>query len=224
MKRLLLLSFLLNSSILLAGKSITVNSERLIKVIGPVGRPILEQADKVRALTEENKKDIFVLLNSPGGSVFTGNMFIEAIKGAQAAGIKVKCISAVFAASMAFNIMLQCDERYVLEETGLLFHPVRIGQAQNITAKDALEMAKHMQEIDNRLLTALYKKLAPMTKEEIDKHYYAETFWRAADLALATKGFFTIVTQVVGIKKLFQVEPDRPARHKGEEKKKEDTK
>ena len=204
----LLLPLLFTLTTITEANILDVDSKRLIRIVGVIDGQILQQADKLLKLTEDKtKSDIFILLNSPGGQVFPGEVFIDAIGQAQAMGITVKCFSPVYAASMAFNIMLHCNENYVLNHTKLLFHPVRRGYKGVIKAKDALEIAKDLLKIDQRLLTILDNKLT-LSGEQIRYHYDRETFWNGSELApLFKNDFFKVVKGITGIKDIFQISP-----------------
>ena len=189
-------------------KSITVDKTRLVKVIGVVDGSILEKADKLIRLTKQNKRPIYILLNSPGGSVFSGDLFISAMNQARSGGIKLVCMSAVYAASMAFNMLLHCDERYIFENTRLLFHPIRItARGEPLTAPMLSNLAKELQAYDTELLKLIKKRLR-MRMSTIKYHYYKETFWRGKDLSRASNGFFRIVREIRNIDKLFQYRKD----------------
>ena len=67
-------------------------------------------------------EELFLVLDSPGGSVMAGLNFIQLIKSIPQ---KVSCI-AMFAASMAHGILQQCTgDRYVTENGMIMIHRAR---------------------------------------------------------------------------------------------------
>lgn len=74
------------------------------------------------ALSNPNK-DILLYIQSQGGSILSGVKFIEALKNS---GKHVTCI-ADFAASMAFVLLQNCDDRLVTEDSTLMQHVASVG-------------------------------------------------------------------------------------------------
>lgn len=77
----------------------------------PVQKEIIKRAQK-------GTKDIYLVLNSPGGSIQSGKMLIETAKGS---GARVHTIS-IFSASMSFIISQALDTRYALASSTLMSH------------------------------------------------------------------------------------------------------
>lgn len=191
-------------------KKLYVNPSRLIKVLGAVGPDIVKKANQLLALADSTKEPIYVLINSPGGSVRVGNVFIDAMTMAKSRGVQIKCLTSIYAASMAFSIFANCSEKYVLANTQLLFHPARIGLFGVYTAEEFELMHKELKKIDNRLQDFLLRELE-IDKEVMLKAYYDEKWWEAEELQKATrKGWLNIVDDVVGIDStLFSVSPGK---------------
>jgi ATP-dependent Clp protease protease subunit len=192
-----------------SAETLEVDSSRLIKVLGPVDGRILEKANELMELATVSKEPIYVLVNSPGGSVAAGNVFVDAMGIAKQRGIVVKCVTSIYAASMAFTILANCSERYVLPQAELLFHPVRVAINDTLTAPQFQELATTLHVMD----LALQKFLVETTgidKEVMLTAYYGEKWWKAAELQAATNpGWLIIVTDVKGIKELFVHEEKR---------------
>lgn len=86
-----------------------------------VGKAIYEIGKMDNKLTPG--KDIFLFLDTPGGSVFDGVQFIDYI---QSLDRKVHTVS-LFAASMGFQIVQNLDTRYIVGEAGtLMSHRARL--------------------------------------------------------------------------------------------------
>lgn len=212
MRKLLLILVLLKG-IAINAQTIKLDKKRTVEIIGSIGFNIIESAKKLNKLSLENKKDIFLLINSPGGSVATGTIFISAMTMAKARGVKVKCVVPVYAASMAFSIMLNCSENYVLAGTQLLFHPVRIGLMAYLTAYDAKKIYDNLLSFDIPLLELLYKTFQADTnemKEKINIAFVEEKWWNADELLefINNKSFITIVNNIEGNDNIFELESD----------------
>jgi len=81
-----------------------------------------------KCVKDANKKDLYLVLYSPGGSVGSGMEFIEFVKSLPC---KVHTIS-MYAASMAYTIAQSLDKRYVLESSYLMSHRASISLSGEI--------------------------------------------------------------------------------------------
>jgi len=185
---------------------VDVNPARLVRIVGVIDAQILTAATRIRTLSSAGKdarKPIYVMLNSPGGEVFPGSIFISSIKQARLAGTPVICFSAVYAASMAFNIMMHCSERYILESTRLLFHPVRIQTYEPLTAPMMRKYAAGMDRLDGKLIKFISDEMR-VDISVISENYYEETFWKGEELSELSPTFFKIADDIRGVNNLFQ--------------------
>jgi ATP-dependent Clp protease protease subunit len=186
-----------------------VNKERLINILGPVNAGIVEKANDLMTLARISREPIYLFVNSPGGSVRAGNVFIDAMTIAKNRGIEIKCITSIYAASMAFSILANCSDRYVLPNARLLFHPARIGIMGAYTGPEYQELADILNNLDKSLQEFLVKELE-IDRDVMMKAYYAEKWWDAKELQAATKkGWLIIVEDVIGIENLFSFKAGR---------------
>lgn len=220
MKKLLVILGVLALSAPAAGEVLEVNKDRLVKVLGTINGSIVDKANQVMELAGESSKDIYVFINSPGGSVRAGEVFLSALTIAKSRGVTVKCVSSIYSASMAFSILAACSERYVLENAKLLFHPVRIGLFMTVlTQRDAERLHREMLVIDEALKATLLESMG-MDEAVFTKAFYEEKWWSAKELQKATvEGWLTIVEDVRGIdKKLFSYQEDKKKSKRGHER------
>ena len=173
-----------------------IDADRSLVLRGAINGSIIDGIPKLQALAEESLEPIHLLINSPGGAVLPGMMFVDAMKAAQSKGIKFVCTSTVLSASMAFIIYAQCDERYALPNTRLLFHPMSIS-VNGARVKDLYVDLKHTVKEEEAIKITLQGQLG-IDDETFEENYLAETFWQAALLAKAAPGFVTIVDNVEG--------------------------
>lgn len=119
MKRLLL-GMLLLPTLLFAGTTKIVLSEaNHFAVKSEFDETLLDNfAKKVYGSKE---KTLYVYFDSPGGSVVSLARMLGVMKKAQASGTKFVCVTR-FAASAAFLLFQQCDERLMFEDGILMAH------------------------------------------------------------------------------------------------------
>lgn len=150
-------------------------------------------------------KAVTIIINSPGGSVGTGNSFVNLMLVAKAQGTVFTCIVPEIAASMAFHILTQCDKRIALDSAGLLWHRARavLGDTP-ITALMADNLAKELYDIDAIIMKALLNTLTPdLTPKAIAWHFEAETFHSGAGLAQRAPHFISSKLTIPGLFELW---------------------
>ena len=153
---------------------------RTVLVFGEIDMRLAERVTaQLLALSEENDKDIKVVINSPGGHVESGDTIHDMIR---YCGPKVKVIGTGWVASAGASIYLGAEKqnRFCLPNTRFLLHQpmggVR-GQASDIQI-EAEEIVK-MRERVNRMIA----KETGQTYEKIVKDTQ-RNFWMGADAAV----------------------------------------
>ena len=190
--------------------SIKINPAATIRFIGPImSRDWFNKANKV---VEYSSKfpEVFLIINSPGGSVPLMEQLINSIEIAQARGVKVSCIVGVYAASAAYNILDRCDNRYAFSSSKLLFHPIRVMAEGTVTAPQAAELAFELNKFDEELLTRLCSSIVNndvLKCQVVKEAYYAEKFWSAKVLAgFATPGYLVLINNIENYNDVFTIE------------------
>jgi ATP-dependent Clp protease protease subunit len=167
--------------------------ERVVKIEGAVQAPgILIKANQLYTLAEESKEPITIIINSPGGAVFAGLQFINAMELVKKRGVLLNCYVPGMAASMAFQILAHCDNRYALPYSLLLWHPVRIAGLMLLTPKRAENITESLKEIERIMLPKLLQELK-ISEKEFEFHYLKETMWTAIGLKRISPEFVTVV-------------------------------
>lgn len=110
------LSVFADNLVLNENNTVVLNGEVSSQSLGPVSQALLSKC------TEE-KPELYLVLNSPGGDVIAGGQFISFVKGLNC---KVHTVS-LFAASMAYIIAERLDTRYVVDSSILMSHRMRMG-------------------------------------------------------------------------------------------------
>jgi ATP-dependent protease ClpP protease subunit len=184
-------------------ETVKLNPKRLIEIIDAIDGSAIEQAQALHDMASKSKEPIDILINSPGGAVIPGYMFTDAMDAARAKGVKIRCAVGVLAASMAFNTLAHCDERYALRHAALLFHPPRIFARGPMTAGTLEAAARDL----NRIIASSTQELIDMlgmNRSKFAMHFNEETLWTAEQL-LAESGhdWIRIVDDIKGSNKVF---------------------
>lgn len=141
------------------GKSIKLKEDNFVIIRGPIRE---RSASKVVAdlLQFRNANEVYIYIDSGGGSVISGMEIVGAIKSLSENNVKVKCIANV-ALSMAFVIFQYCPVRYVSYSSVLMQHQMSVqlhGPLNNVLSH--LEFIKSMgDEIEMQEATRLNLKL-----------------------------------------------------------------
>jgi ATP-dependent Clp protease protease subunit len=109
-------------------RSITVDPDAAttVEISGPIDFQLVAPlVDKIVSQASAGT-EITLIINSPGGEVNAGLFLINAMKLSQARGDKLRCITTGLAASMALQVFSQCDSRFALPNSFMLYHPVRV--------------------------------------------------------------------------------------------------
>lgn len=100
--------------------NIRFNSTNNIMIKGPIDNDISSKFIYDLSLLE-NKKNVYVYLDTPGGSIDDGMQIVAQIK-----KYKLSCI-AEKAYSMGFIIFQSCEKRYIMPHTRLMQHQLSYG-------------------------------------------------------------------------------------------------
>jgi ATP-dependent protease ClpP protease subunit len=104
-------------------------------------------------------------------------MFIvAAVDMAKARGFKVQCYVPGLAASMAFQILAHCSERYALPHAYLMWHPVRAQIRGALTSTEARILANDLAETETMLVADLRSYLK-VTDSCFEQHYVSAWIW-----------------------------------------------
>jgi ATP-dependent protease ClpP protease subunit len=195
-KFLVLLSFLLLAVPASAwGKKAgpTIDLTRTIAVTGPItGRSSFAMIAHLSGLAAASKEPIDIIFDSPGGDLFTGYLVVDRMESLRRQGIKLRCFVRTIAASMAFQMLLHCDERYATPHAVVLWHPVRVFWMGPLTATDASILSTQLATANEGIIADLREHLQ-ISEEQLLWHYTQETLHQAKALDKLAPGFFTYV-------------------------------
>lgn len=196
----------------LAAPVVSLNLERAVAIDGPVyGNNLDEVGNAMMNFAKQSTEQIDIAINSPGGSVVTGFLFVNTMEAVKAKGVRLRCFVNGIAASMAFQILTHCDERYALSRSFLLWHRVRIqigggmfGGGAIITAPIATGMARSLQDIDNVILSELKTTVGQeLSEADLLYHFEQETLHIGMNLHAIAPNFLTIARSIPGLIEAF---------------------
>lgn len=131
-------------------------------------KPIIEKLKQFKA---QGRKDVWIRVNSFGGSVDTGHQLMQVIEGY---GSPITCISDTKSMSMGFYILQSCDKRLMTKRSVLMAHqPSTQIQGNSQKLRDE---AKYLDILMNGFVETCVERMA-ITKEEFlektqDKIWY----------------------------------------------------
>lgn len=163
----------------------------------PLGKEMLDRA-------EQGVDEVQLIINSPGGEVVTGFLFLNLMKSAQQLGLKVTCFVPTIAASMAYQILLNCDERHTLNHSFLLWHRARVNVGgmfgAPMTAPQALTLGRDLQALDNMIFNEVVKYMGrEVSADVLEHHFEAETLHTGYNLHSMAPRFIMSHSAVRGL-------------------------
>lgn len=161
-------------------KNITLERTNTVPVIGPIGAEAGSIAQGITQLAELGAP-IYVVINSPGGSVMDGALIVSAI---QAAPVPVYTVCLQLCASMASIIFESGTKRYMVDRAILMFHPAaggvegtfpqmqsRLTFFNNFVNKMDAEIAKRVGLTLPELTTRLNNELWLDAEDSLKQHF-----------------------------------------------------
>lgn len=145
-------------------ETIVLKQNNFIAIIDEINDDYIKKI--IRDLAYVTINDVYVYINSNGGSIDAGYDLINQIKYYNSIGKTFHCI-AKNAFSMAFHIFQSCDHRYILPTSKLMQHQISLGIEGNLyNMMNYLDMIK---EIDKQLHKSTAKKINMDFDEYINK-------------------------------------------------------
>lgn len=157
--------------------------QRKIIISGVVNQKLAERIIKLLFFLdgEDPKKPIIIIINCPGGDVFSGFAIYDVMR-----AIRAPVITLVtgFAASMGSIIMLGAKKgkRYATKNSKVLIHQPLIAGVFEGRATDIEIQAKEIQETKDRIIK-LYVEETGQSKDKIAKDIEVD-YWMTAELAV----------------------------------------
>lgn len=170
----------------------SVEYARTIKISGPISDLEMEK-DKLLEYANKSSEPVYIIIDSPGGSVLAGLRFVQIMDRAKAKGVDIRCIVEGMAASMAMHIFGNCSTRYAFETSLLLWHPAYMYiRGAPVTQQEAERIKKQLHLI-TALLEERLKKELNLPLEVYEEYYYNEYFVAGHILKSMSPNFMTII-------------------------------
>ena len=151
-----------SSNTLCKSKKITLTTENTMIIKGTVNKEL--STNFIYDLNKrKNKKNLFVYLDTPGGSVEYGNKIVAEIQ-----KYKLNCI-ADRAYSMGFVIMQACNKRYITPYGRIMQHQMSYG-IQNEKAK-VESYVDFVDQLENELTEMQASRIGISNEKFIEKTY-----------------------------------------------------
>jgi len=184
----ILLSFLLAVSTTFAvetsekaPKTITIDNTRAVLIKGPVDSYNMEYAIKsLNEFASDSTKPVYLVLNSPGGSVLDGFELVNTLEVLESKKIETICVVETMAYSMAAILATYCSKTYIHKFASLMYHPASYGISGSVTKINTRV------NFTNNYLHILSKDVAKrlkMTVEAYEAKVHDE-WWLTAEEAL----------------------------------------
>src|SRR3989338_1495995 len=138
----------------------SINSQSISDVLYKLGTEIVPTLNGTH-------NEIFIYLNSGGGTVYAGNKLIEEIMFLQNRNVTVSCIGSRDY-SMAFDIFQACDNRYITPTATLMQHQMSAAGISG-SFENLLSEMDYMKQIYENLLDFQSKRLNMTTEQFRDK-------------------------------------------------------
>lgn len=169
-----------------------LDRERTIDIHGAI-QNLDKEYFKLANLANDSKDPIYIIIDSPGGSVIEGIKFIQLMDRVKSEGVEIICNVQTMAASMAFHIFSNCSSRYSFETSLLLWHPAYIYlRGYPLTEKEAERFKKQLYLLTN-LLEKRARKALNLPEEVYNEYYYNEYFVMASNLVEMSPNFLKII-------------------------------
>jgi ATP-dependent Clp protease protease subunit len=161
-------------------KQLNVDLSRTIELQGSIGLNAIAASILMTKLSDESSEPIYLLIDSPGGSVITGARLISAM---QASRSKVVTVCLSLCASMGFMIHQYGTERYALDRAILMSHPATVGYEGDVDR--IASFIGTIQRFTNKMEAEIAKRMG-LTFEQYKQKIQNE-YWVDSEDALADK-------------------------------------
>jgi ATP-dependent protease ClpP protease subunit len=152
----------------------------------------------IRTAVAAGADEVTLVLDSYGGYVDEGLRLTTAMSLWRAQGVTFRCAVTGNAMSMGFWILAQCDSRYALPYSQLLWHPVRVGIRGAVTAQRAQELADHLKYFETQMQDDLID-LTGAEREWFLRHWFVESTHHGRQLAEALPDFIEVIDAYTGM-------------------------
>lgn len=165
------------------GPGVDLKTDKVVHIAGVITVDSMIQFGAEMIQVAELPGPLVIVINSVGGRVDAGAGMLRMMYMAHTTGVKLVCVVPGVAASMAFNIMSFCDERYAVQDAQMVVHKVesRLDPTIRSTAKNLRKWADQIDIVDEPWRQANTKAMH-LTITQYDRYADVETIFTAAQL------------------------------------------
>jgi ATP-dependent Clp protease protease subunit len=138
-----------------------LNPKRVLTVVGPVDSSIKRLIIQSNLLDQEETSPIYMLIDSPGGSVLDGSALISAMKTLKS---PVYTICVGMCASMAAMIHQEGTKRLMTESSILMFHPA------SGTSSGTLDLMQNELTLFKSIVYRMESRVSRRWKMDVDEY------------------------------------------------------
>jgi len=142
-------------------RKLQLNPKRVLTVVGPVDSSIKRLIIQSNILDQEETSPIYMLIDSPGGSVLDGSALISAMKTLKS---PVYTICVGMCASMAAMIHQEGTKRLMTESSILMFHPARG------TSSGTLDLMQNELTLFKSIVYRMESRVSRRWKMDVDEY------------------------------------------------------
>lgn len=168
---------------------ITLTSKNTVVMNQPFSSAsVTKVQSQLAELAFNSSKDLYLVLNSPGGSISAGQSLIDFAK---ALPNRVHTIT-IFAASMAYLTAQHLDRRYVIPSGQLMSHRARIGGLSGQVPGEANSRLRFISQIVKELFQSTAKRVGVPYRDYLGSVY--DELWLTAKEAVNQNHADEIIT------------------------------
>lgn len=151
--------------------TMTWTPDNTVRMTGEINRASVDAT--IEAIESTKDFEIYLIIDSPGGSVNDGLRFVSYLKGANKS---INCVAST-AGSMAFYILQECKTRYVLSSATLMQHRMITGANYQPLPK-AVSQISHASAMENDAVKIQAKRIG-ITEAQF-RALVADDWWLTA--------------------------------------------
>lgn len=161
--------------------ALEIDNDRAVLIKGEVEEYNMQYAiEELNKFAAESKKPVYLILNSPGGSVLDGFELVNTMEVLEQKGIKTICAIETMAYSMAAILAVYCQETYIHKFASIMHHEAAYGIRGSQSRINV--RVKFTNDYLDALSTDIAKRLG-MTPEDYRAKIHDE-WWLTADQAV----------------------------------------
>lgn len=138
----------------------------------------------LEAVLEAAPPQVFIVIDSPGGSVQAGLELVDYMRYAQRRGTQITCLVDGWAASMAGYVLAACDVRLMTKQSALMYHTVSVPFAPGGNQWDFERLVQRMRDLNRMLAIFIVGRLEGVSIAQFEARVKDWDWWVGHEEAL----------------------------------------